>query len=653
VRAAAATVTGRLREPEGTPIAAAYQEASREEPRATAQLQQAPDPGPIATTEAAGTAESQQMEHAASLSEALADDQDLPIDSETCPRCGITCGTSSVDEVFGFRTTTWTTSSGLTMSAVRRQSYCRRCRTEHAARPREQGRSPRPDDTQDTALEALEPHTEPLPAPDATGIVGDVTSSELDQPSLPARQPRLYRPQVRSPSVPKKTSSLPGERETRDRALPIDVRMVFERAGFCRMSLLPRRGDGMPIELAVSGSGAPPDLMALQGDWYQDISPASLDHLLRNGIEWIGALPDGDGVRWSLSGREIYVLAGNSKLNGFVSTPRLILGEEHVVLCVTERLDAAREAIAEAGSPTPTLLTPAEGIPTGWAGLRGVIPHKAVAASPTADILDALRPRADVEVVLEGGIRIDRQAWLTGYPPTIRVRGDTSTIGAITIDGHPASLAIDGTLIAAGMDSPGEHIVWCNSDSRSYSIRDGAETWQPWDAYTWSLGDASVSGPETRPTICGALVRPPRAAQPNGQATVVPAAARVLVGPRPGDIEICQPRSDIHSGLCIGFPSFEPVWALPHDALRCRKDSSRVRLMGPPNGVVDNDEGASAQHRGPTQGARPRSRAVALWCETILAAARKGLRTEPAREDVVALWRTYHSYARALWKSYR
>src|SRR5436853_6387304 len=100
-----------------------------------------------------------------------------------------------------------------------------------------------------------------------------------------------------------------------------------------------------------------------------------LGHLLRQGIEWAGPLSVGQQARWSLSGREIYVLARHSELSGFVSTPRLTLGEEHVVLCVTERLSEVRAAIAQTDSPEPTLLNSDAGIPAGWGGLRGVVPR--------------------------------------------------------------------------------------------------------------------------------------------------------------------------------------------------------------------------------------------------------------------------------------
>jgi len=423
---------------------------------------------------------------------------------------------------------------------------------------------------------------------------------------------------------------------------------VFEKAGFCRVSLLPRRAAGMPDELAVKGSGDPPELLALQDKWYQDVVLPNLDRLLRDGIEWAGSLPKGRSARLSLSGRELYVLARHGELNGFVSAPRLILGEDHVVLCAAERLPEVRAAIALAGSPEPALLNSDNGVPAGWAGLRGVLPRTPIAPSPDGDILDALRPLAEVKIALQGGIRIESQTWLSGFPPSIRLRGDTSTISVVRIDERDASLTPGGGYVVPGWDSPGEHSIWCTSHSRTYAIRSVPEEWESWDAYTWSLGEMSADGTQSRPAICGVLVRPPRLARSGSRAFVVAASNPILIGARPGEIEICRPRGDVRARLCVGFPWFEPVWAIPADALHCDKRTARVRLIGPPQPVAECDQQASTRPGG--RGARHRARGwgADAWCTAIRTAGRKGLQTEPSRAEIADLWKTYKRYARGL-----
>ncbi len=436
--------------------------------------------------------------------------------------------------------------------------------------------------------------------------------------------------------------------------MPIEVRLVFEKAGFCRVSLLPRRAAGMPQELAVSGSGDPPELLALQDVWYQDIELANVERLLREGVEWAGSLPEGRRVRWSLSGRELYVLTRHSELSGFVSTPRLVLGEEHVVLCAAERLNEVRAGIALTGSPEPTLLNSDSGVPAGWSGLRGVVPRTPVAPSGVGDILDALRPLAEVDIALEGGVRIDRQTWLSGFPPTIRLRGDRSTVDVVLIDGRDATVSPKGDYSVPGWESLGDHTVWCTSDSRTYAIRDGAEDWEAWDAYTWSLGEVAVAGAPSCPAICGVLLRPPRGARPNGRALVVPSSNPILVGADPGEIVVCTSRSDLRAGVCVGFPWFEPVWAIPADAHHRDKRTARVLLIGSPKPAATRGQRGRARSRERRARVdRPRNSEADAWCTAILAAAGKGLQTEPARTEVTDLWKTYRRCAKALRRSWR
>jgi len=435
--------------------------------------------------------------------------------------------------------------------------------------------------------------------------------------------------------------------------MPIEVRLMFENAGFCRVSLLPRRAAGMPDEFAVDGSGSPPELLALQDDWYQDVVLPDIGRLLTEGIEWAGALPNGGTGRFSLSGRSLYVLARHDKLNGFVSTPRLVLGEEHLVLCVAERLSEARANIALTESPDPSLLNSESGIPAGWVGLRGVSPRRSVAPSPYGDILDALRPLADVEIALSGGIRIDRQTWLTGFPPTIQLLGDFRAVGSVIIDGQEATRSPAGNYVVPGWDSPGRHTVWCTSASRMYTICDGAEAWTPWDAYTWSLGEPNASRTQSRPRICGVFVRPPSLARPDSRPTVVTASNPVLIGARPGEIEVCTPRADTRARLCIGFPWFQPIWAIPADVLHCDKRSARVLLIGPPIAVDRGNSEISARSSTPAPRRSAKDSGVHAWCSVIRATSSKGLQTEPSGVEIADLWKSYKHYAKALWRGWR
>ncbi|MBI2930715.1 MAG: hypothetical protein HYY16_03615, partial [Planctomycetes bacterium] len=477
---------------------------------------------------------------------------------------------------------------------------------------------------------------------------------ELESPAVEKRKkvptkrpmtPRQYRPIARTPTIPTKpntTGVTTGEPTERERALRIEVRLALEKGGFCRVSLLPHRSAALPNQFAVSGSGSPPELIALQEEWYQDVALPAIGSLLRNGVEWGGTLDDGGSVRWSLSGREVFVLCRHGDLSGFVTLPRLLLGEEHVVLCTANRLPEVKEAIATTGSPHPTVLDQAAGIPEGWLGLKGVIPRTPIPPSPTGDILDALRPLANVELVLEGGIRLERATWLAGYPPRIRLRGDAAAAGNILIDGQSSVLTAAGTYAAPGWDTPGKHSIWCLSASKTYWIREGAEAWEPWDAYTWSMGEFILGG-TSRPAICGVVVRPPMTAHKDSRPFVAPASNCVLVGAVPGQLHTCDVRTELLTRTCIGFPWFEPVWAIPVDSLRCDKRTARVLRIG---GLLPVQSPARPTNRG-------QSRLLSSWCAAILDAGRKGLQLDPGDPDTLSLWREYKRQARTIRRSPR
>ena len=129
----------------------------------------------------------------------------------------------------------------------------------------------------------------------------------------------------------------------------------------------------------------------------------------------------GRSFRWVLSGREIYVLGHHSDLAGFVSTAKVLLGEPHVVLCTADQHLGRQTCRFGERQPVPVTLGSESGIPAGWVGLQGVIPRIAISSAAESDILNVLRPDADCQIVLEGGIRIARSSWLLGHPPKIRL----------------------------------------------------------------------------------------------------------------------------------------------------------------------------------------------------------------------------------------
>jgi len=454
------------------------------------------------------------------------------------------------------------------------------------------------------------------------------------------RGPRQYRPVARVPSVARPSGVAGTNAERRERALRIDLRAQLEHGGFWRITLLPRRDAVLPQEVAVNQDGVG-SLIALQDEWYQDVEPGDVGRLLARGIEWQTTLEDDSVVRWSLSGRELFVLAKHDQLSGFVSIPLLVVGERHVVLCTKSRAADVRRAIAATGAPVPLEFDAGLGAPAGWIGLHEVVPHHPVPPSAGGDILDALCPQPEVEIALEGGIRLGRSTWLAGFPPHIRLRGDANRAGEVLIDGKVAAVSGEGVYVADDWDRLGDHQVWCAGKSASYAIADGSEAWEPWEAYRWSLGELATPDMPARPAVCGALVLPPVEKRKRKQrerapcrAMVIAASNPLLVGRAAGQVYAAPVRSDLRARTSTAFPPFEPVWAVPGDALHCDKRSAHIVLIGAaekPSAEFDGD-----------------AREIAQWCEAILGASRKGLRTEPPDPEVAALWKRYKDAARAL-----
>ena len=318
------------------------------------------------------------------------------------------------------------------------------------------------------------------------------------------------------------------------------------------------------------------------------------------------------------------------------------------MLCVQSRANEVRTAIAECGSPIPSEIGPERGVPENWIAFDDVVPSRPVQPRGDADILDCLRPLPGAELSFEGGIRLEGFTWLAGFPPQIRLLGDAESVGTVFIDQQEALRGVDDEFTAPGWDAAGAHLVATSAGSRTYTIEDAPQSWKPWGA-----GDAEavqdVLGLR-RKSICGALVLEPSSAELGRNAVVVPSTNKVLIGAVPGQVEVCEIQSGLPpSAPCLGFPSFEPVWALPATPLRCDKRSTQVIRLPLANSsrpmpgliVARGRRLSSAQVN------------VRSWCAAILDASRKGLAVSPPNSDATALWKAYRDQARSLMRSMR
>ena len=467
----------------------------------------------------------------------------------------------------------------------------------------------------------------------------DLTNAGIEEPR---RSPPRYKGLARTQPGKQQGVERSEKREdssTRDRSLPIEVRLMVERGGFCNISLIARRVSGLSEDIAVKASDGPLELHALQDEWYQDIIPPDISRVLKDGIEWCQE-ENNDSYRWLLTGRDIYVLAARVDLRGYVSQASLELGREHVVLCTSELCDQVERAIKETGAAPSDILDYSRGVPQGWVVFRGIITKVPIQPIDGPDIFNALRPLARIDISLEEGIRLEYTTWLEGHPPLIRVYGDACHTGEVLIDGKSASFHEEDNYRANGWDSIGSHTVRCGGFSKSYNIVPFAASWEPWAAYEFPLFYRTVR----KIAICGPFVLEWSGDKHASRSLLVPETHSIILGAVPGQCFQAVRSAGVRGVPCIASPPFPPVWAIPPDPLRCNKATMRVILVGEPT-----PPGHS--HQQVQKATRSGRTAVDSWCRLILNASRKGLCTEPDAGEIRRLWNSYKSLARRIWRA--
>ncbi len=452
------------------------------------------------------------------------------------------------------------------------------------------------------------------------------------------REPRRYEGLTRRP--PKPGNNSPNEPRAadntkREQLLPIEVRLRFDRGGACVVSLIPGRSASSPEGATVMAASDSLDLLSMQEEWYQDVIPEDIGRILRDGAIWSQV---GGTGGWSLRGRDLYVLGEHSDLSGWVSQPCLKLGRKHVILCTEQLRPAVEQALRETGADQSVALDILFGSPAGWVVFRDVVPVRPATASGRTDILNALRPLPELEICLEGGVRLEYTAWLDGYPPLIRVYGDLADTPEVLIDGCTACCGDDGAYRATAWDATGTHTIWCAGIRKSYSIVPFQASWALWDAYMFSV----APGSDRRVSICGPVVRDASASHDDWTTMIqVPYRNTVILGAAPGEHALAVRASQVRGMPCIASPSFRPVWALPPDPLRCIKRTSRILFLG------EHLEPIPRVVRHPISRRHP---GVDTWANLILNASRKGLVIEPDTERARALWGRYKRAARSIWR---
>jgi hypothetical protein len=469
--------------------------------------------------------------------------------------------------------------------------------------------------------------------PGVSEVPPEPEESSVVLEAKPQEPPKYQALRARASVPPMTERKTPTPRLLAGEGPQLRVHIVFDRRGSSlrSLTLIPEWRAGMPLDLEVTGTHGDFALSRL-GDSCEDVVLPEIGAALRSGVVWHGKGPE-RRWHWVLSGRELYVLSGDAGFHGFVSLPRLLLGADHVVLATIERRAEVKAALVQAGCGEPEIMDETtEGVPSGWLLFRHVKPTHSVPARDESDILNALRPVAEVEPHFVGGIQLAGRSWLFGHPPRICFTGDLGGNFEVRIDGQPANVSPDGRYTAPGWELEGRHSFWFAGRLRKYLLIRGTGHWNAWDAHDFGTG-ASICGPCTLPQsqACRYQVR-------------VFVQNPVLVGAVPGQVFRCNLRADLGNKALLLYVPFAPVWALPVDDSHVNKRTARIVLAGGLQSVRRTQVKITGRSADPS---------IAAWCAVIKGAGRKGLPLATEEKGAVVLWREYRREAKQLWRKMR
>lgn len=408
-------------------------------------------------------------------------------------------------------------------------------------------------------------------------------------------RPRLNRARTRRAASPAAPAG--GDMQN----LGADLLLLIGAADWgVQLSALLRTPAGAGDEVAVDQDGVETWLGQLDD---QLLEPLALNDASAAFGEPLLVTAVGLSARWSRTSRDLHVLGPHTRVAGFASQARVVIGQESVVICRERFADAARAQILATGSADPVTIE-GPNVPSGWVCWRGVQPVRPSSPVGGQAILDALDPLPAVSIELSGGVPLSRGVWLEGHAPSIRLLGLLSEADPVLIDGTPASPGGDGGWTADGWDAPGLHAIHHGGKSAGYSIQPGAGAWDWWPAW---------DGP-TR--LAGAL------SDADGREYFHHSGPATLLGARPGQICGFVPST---FGIGVARPEFEPVWLLTAASGVRRGSASMIGSAPPPGTPVGSRD------------------AIERWVRAVCGSGRAG----PDRSVERAAWSGYVAAARS------
>lgn len=319
------------------------------------------------------------------------------------------------------------------------------------------------------------------------------------------------------------------------RQATIDLRVESFRGGR-RFSceLCPRAPEGFP-----------------DGEYRDGATGVHLERI--SGTAWFGFLQGdfaaralGNGLRLQndrfalcFSGSRVIPLEKSAELGGWLSCQRLVLGEEHMVLCHTSLTGRVQEYLgqnAEEGwYPAPG----ATGLPPSWACFRNVRVGGRCTGTVSEE-LACLVPVWWAGIKFSGGLKVGYDAWLVGGEPRVAVTSEENRAIPVLIDGEEigslasGSLALD--LRPLGL-SPGEHEISAGSQRRKFRLSRSGHGGEPGVAGGYLGHTLSRDGEAFSPASLGAREVAETGKEPEGTLSVVGAAVSGAPGSVPGAIQ--------------------------------------------------------------------------------------------------------------------
>jgi hypothetical protein len=209
------------------------------------------------------------------------------------------------------------------------------------------------------------------------------------------------------------------------------------------------------------------------------------------GTSWFGPLPTtlakevfGTGLslrngRYTLhmAGSRVVPFEKNDELGGWVSCPRVVPGQEHMVLCHSTLARRVEERLRRTAQPGWAPAPGTSGLPPSWVCFRRVYVGSQTSAEVEDGELDCLVPHWRAGISFTGGLKIAGATWLLGGEPVVTVTASEGRPAPVLLDGESAGSSAGGSLVLDLAElglAAGEHEIAAGEQRRSfYLVRSG------------------------------------------------------------------------------------------------------------------------------------------------------------------------------------